>query len=284
MNRNIRILAVALVAGLGPVLPAQAQYYYKDIINNKEVIAEMGRLKEQKIKAIKVTSLESNGMESEGFFCVKKLNRSYTEMEVNTSTSTSYPNIFTSLFSKEGLLTETIDSSEVSATHTTYTYDNQQRLTRISSITRFAEDENGDNEVDMTSEDHTYEYGAGKSPVKMTLVKNNKDTVNILFQPDESGNVAIEKNSRTAEIYYYYYDAKGRLTDVVHGYAGNKKLVPDFKFEYNSAGLIAQMITSEKEGAFFFTWKYNYDGLLRIRERCYSKEGSLMGSAEYEYK
>lgn len=283
MNRNIRIQAAALlVMGFTSALSVKAQYYYKDIINNNDVMTELARLKEQKVRTVKVISMESNGMESEGFFCEKKLNRSYTEMEVNTSTSTSYANTFTSLFGKDGLLNETIDSSEVSATHTYYTYDNQQRLTRINSITHFAEDE--DNEMDITSEDHIYEYNAGKAPSKMTLIKNRKDTIYILFQADESGNVAIEKNSRTAEIYYYYYDSKNRLTDIVHGYATNKKLVPDFKFEYNNAGLLVQMIASEKEGAYFFTWKYNYEGPLRIRERCYSKEGSLMGSAEYEYK
>lgn len=282
MIRKQGLQAVAfLIIITAATVPASAQYYYKDIVNNKEVIAELARLKEQKIRHVKVTSLESNGMESEGFFCEKTINRSYTEMEVKTSTSSSYPNIFTSEFNKQGLLTQTIDSSEVSATRTRYTYDNEQRLTRISSVTRFEEEEG--NEIDMTTEEHIYEYGP-VNLAKMTHIKNNKDTTFILFQTDEDGNVAIEKNSRTAEIYYYYYNRKKQLTDIVHGYANNKKLVPDYKFEYNNLGLITQMIASEKEGAYFFTWKYNYDGNLRIRERCYAKEGGLMGSAEYTYK
>lgn len=277
-----KLLPALLLTGFTVLasVDTQAQYFYKDIINNREVVAEMARLKEQKMRTVNVISLESNGMESEGFFCQKKINKGFTEMEVFTSTSTSYPNLFTSIFSKEGMLKQTIDSSEVSATNTTYTYDNSGHILRISSVTNFADNE----ELDVVSEDHIYEYNSKGTATKLTVIKNNKDTTNILFQPDDNNQVAIEKNSRTAEIYYYYYDSKGRLTDIVHGYAGNPKLVPDYKFDYNAAGQVTQMIASEKEGAFFFTWKYNYDGGLRSRERCYSKEGTLLGSAEYSYK
>ena len=64
----------------------------------------------------------------------------------------------------------------------------------------------------------------------------------------------------------------------------NQKMLPDYIFEYNNAGLIAQMTTTEEGGSYYFIWRYTYDNGLRIREKCYSKEKRLMGTIEYEYK
>lgn len=226
----------------------QAQYYYKDILSNKELQAETARLKEQKIHTINVISLESDGRESEGFFCQKKFNKSYSESVLKTSTSTSYNNYYTSRFTKEGLLKQTTDSSEVSSTTANYIYDDKQQLIKIESSTNFAAEDNDDN----NSEEHIYEYENGL-PKKLWVIINNKDTSLYLFKTDESNNIGIEKNAKTGDIYYYYYDSKKQLTDVVHAYASKKTLIPDYKFEYNSSGLITQMVASEKEGAYYFT-------------------------------
>ena len=279
MKLNQLMKVTMVIAGLLAITTANAQYYYKDIHSTKELLDEVARLKEQKLRTINVTSLESDGTESEGFFCQKKFNRNYTEAVLTTSTSTSYNNYFTSYFTKDGLLTQTVDSSEVGSTTANYTYNGKQQLIKISSSTNFASDENDDN----NSEQHLYDYENGQLK-SLLVVRNNKDTVSIAFMPDENNNIGIEKNVKTGDIYYYYYDVKNRLTDVVHTYDAKKTLVPDYKFSYNSSGLVAQMIASEKEGAYFFVWKYTYENGLRTMERCYSKEGRLTGSVEYEYK
>ncbi len=267
-------IAIAVTAS-----QAQAQYYYKDILSNKELQAETQRLKEQKIHTVNITSLESDGRESEGFFCQKKFNKNYSESELKTSTSTSYNNYFTSRFTKEGLLKQTIDSSEVASTTANYIYDDKQQLIKIESSTNFAAEDNDDN----NSEQHIYEYENGL-PTKLWVIINDKDTSLYLFKTDENNNIGIEKNAKTGDIFYYYYDTKKQLTDVVHSYAAKKTLIPDYKFEYNGAGLVTQMVASEKEGAYFFTWRYSYENGLRTMERCYNKEGRLTGSVEYQYK
>lgn len=278
--KSIQQPAILFFLIISVVKTTNAQYYYKDILNNKEVLLELSRLKEQKIKIVKVTSLEANGLPSEGFFCEKKINKNYTEVEVFTKTSTSYPNTFTSLFSKEGVLQQTTDSSETVTTRSFFSYDSNGRLVNIQSASYFTDDEYGAN----ITEKHSYQYNRESILEQLLIVKNNKDTTLVLFMPDENKNTAVEKNTRTGEIYYYYYDEKNRLTDIVHTYNYQKNFFPDYKFEYNTAGLVSQMITTEKEGAYFFTWKYNYDMGLRVRERCYAKEGGLLGSVEYEYK
>ena len=60
--------------------------------------------------------------------------------------------------------------------------------------------------------------------------------------------------------------------------------MPDFLFEYNSAGQVTQMITTE-EGISnnYFTWKKTYNDGLRIIEKCFSKEKELLGYFEFEY-
>jgi hypothetical protein len=270
-----------VIAAMLVVKAGYAQYYYKDVIINNQLAAEMARLKEQKIKTVNITSLEDNGVESEGFFCQKKISKNYTEVEINTRTATSYPNTFTSTFSKDGLLLQSVDSTEAASTTAIYTYNDKQQLIKIVSSSHFASDDYADN----TTEQHLYQYDANGLLSRLLVINNNKDTAEFLFKADDNNNIAIEKSVKTGDIYYYYYDRKNNLTDVVHTYNDRRnKLIPDYKFDYNSAGLITQMVASEKEGAYYFTWKYSYDNGLRTMERCYTKEGRLTGSVEYAYK
>ena len=275
IKKNIIILFAIIISST-----ASAQYYYDDIVNNKQILADLAILKEKKIKGIKVTSMEANGEESEGFTCQKKINRDFTEVEIYTATNESYPNTFISYFTKAGLLQKTVDSSEAGATTIDYIYDAANRLISINSSKHFATDD----DAGVVVEQHLYKYDAAGILEQMTLVKNSRDTTLYFFQPDEKGNVAIEKNSKTAEIYYYYYNTKNQLTDIVHSYNYQKKLFTEYAFEYDYAGHLVKMVTSEKEGAYYFTWRYNYEDGLRIGERCYSKEGKIMGSVEYKYK
>jgi YD repeat-containing protein len=257
-----------------------AQYYYNDIVNNKQVLTELATLKEKKINGVKVISMEATGEETEGFTCQKKINRDFTIVEIYTETNESYPNTFTSYFNKAGLLLKSVDSSEAGATTIDYRYDASGRLISLNSSKHFATDD----DAGVVIEQHLYQYNDAGILEKMTLVKNYRDTTLYDFQADESGNIAIEKNSKTGEDYYYYYNSRNQLTDMVHRYSYQKKLFPEYAFEYDDAGQLIKMITTEKEGAYYFTWRYNYENGLRVNERCYAKEGRIMGSVEYKYK
>jgi hypothetical protein len=118
----------------------------------------------------------------------------------------------------------------------------------------------------------------------MQKIKNEKDTLTILFSADENGNITLEKDTKNGTKYYYYYDAKNRLTDIVPETEYTKALKPDYIFEYNNAGLLTQMTAVEEGSSHYFIWKYSYDNGLRTKERCYSDERKLMGSIEYSYK
>ena len=276
MIRELFVTGFAMVLALS----SHAQYYYKDIVSNKQLLTELAQLKEQKIRSVKVSSFEDDGSPSDGFTVEKQINRNYTSIETFTRSNVTGPSLFTSRFTKDGLLIQTVDSSDLAVNTSNYFYDDKRRIKSIQSHLR-------SNDDDFTSdirEDHNYEYDENGLLLRMKRVKNGSDTTIILFSPDEKNNVSIEKDTKTGKNFYYYYDSKNRLTDVVHLNPYNQKMLPDYVFEYNQAGQISQMTTTEEGGSYYYIWKYTYDSGLRIREKCFSKERRLMGTIEYEYK
>ena len=118
--------------------------------------------------------------------------------------------------------------------------------------------------------------------------KNNIEVSTINFTVDDKGNI-IDEEEITKGVkgkkYLYYYDDKNRLTDVVHYNARAKRLLPDYMYEYTTAGQIKQMTTTEDNISNYFIWIYTYnDQRLRVSEKCYSKERRILGSIQYEYK
>lgn len=274
MIKRILAAVVLLISTVG----VHAQYYFKDIVSNTQLMADMKAYKENKVKKITLKSFEDNGSESEGFFCEKKLNRDYTKTELFTRADIAAASLFTSTFDKGGNLLTTYDSSLLSVTEIKYRYNDQQKISSIFSLVRSKDD--FDNSI---SEEHIYTYENNK-PVKMARVKNGRDTTDILFSLDDNGNVAIEKDTKNGTKFYYYYDAKNRLTDIVQENEYSKNLKPDYVFEYNNAGLITQMTAVEEGSKNYFVWKYSYENGMRTKERCFTDERRLMGSIEYEYK
>jgi hypothetical protein len=285
-----------LVLPLAFLQHAAAQFYYKDIVINRQLMAELAVLKEQKIHTIRVKSFDREDEPSEGFFCEKKLKKDYSKFETVTRSYATPASVLTSYFNEKGQLVQSVDSTEIAVGYSNYSYDSRGNLTAIGSGSRSADD---DYSVDA-AETHLYYYNDNNQPVKLVKVKNNKDSVVINLILDEKGNVIEEKNTATNKSYYYYYDAKNRLTDVVYFNSSLRKLLPVLMFEYNQLGQPVQMITGEEGSVFYYTWKYTYENGLKIREKCYyNKKGdplirdpgngfggprNLQGIIEYEYR
>jgi hypothetical protein len=275
---------------------AAAQFYYNDIVINKQLMSELALLKAQKIHTIKVKSFDRPDEPSEGFYCEKKLKRDYSQFETVTRSYATPPSVLTSYFNQKGQLVQSVDSTDISVGYTNYAYDSRGNIISIGSGSRSADD---DYSIDA-AETHFYYYDDNNHPVKLVKVKNNKDSVVINLTLDEKGNVIEEKNTATGKSYYYYYDAKNRLTDVVYFNSSLRKLLPVLMFEYNQLGQPVQMITAEEGSIFYYTWKYTYENGLKIREKCYyNKKGdplirepgngfgaprNLQGIIEYEYR
>src|ERR1700712_3610526 len=110
MNKKIW-MAILLLATLTPL--AKAQYYYKDLISNKQAQQEKAVLKEQKIRTIEVHSFEGDKTPSEGFFCEKKITKDYRKIETYTRAYTAGKSLVTSYYDNKGLLLQSTDSSDI---------------------------------------------------------------------------------------------------------------------------------------------------------------------------
>ena len=277
MRKPILIILLLLTA----VTFAEAQYYYKDIISNKQILAERKVLKEQKIRNILVHSFEGNSEPSPGFFCEKKISKDYRRLETYTKSNITGKSLLTAFYNDNDQIIQSTDSSDLSVTTSLYQYDDKGNITIITSNSH----SNDDDFTTRLVEDHQYEYDAKGRPVKMLRIRNQKDSSNVIFTLDENGNVTDENDmGKNGKHYYYYYNDKKRLTDIVKFNVVKNKLLPDFMFEYNSAGQVTQMVTVEEGiSGDYYTWKYVYNDGLRIIEKCFSKENILLGYFEYEY-
>ncbi len=278
MNKPFLISALFLIAF---TTGSNAQYYYKDIVSNRQVLAERLTLKEQKIRNILVHSFEGNREPSPGFYCEKKLSKDYRKVETYTKSNISGKSLLTARYNNKDQLIQSIDSSELSVTSSTFYYDEKGNLDNIIAYSHSNDDDFKTSLIEV----HQYSYDAKGKPVKMLRIVNKKDTSEVVFIQDEHGNIIDENDEgKNGKHYYYYYNDRHRLTDIVKFNVVQAKLVPDFMFEYNTAGQVTQMVTVE-EGISndYYTWKYVYNDGLRIIEKCFSKENILLGYFEYEY-
>lgn len=258
-----------------------AQYYYKDIVSNKQAMAERAEIKAQKIRTIKVHSFEGDKEPSPGFFCEKKLSKDFRKVETYTRSNISGKSLFTAIYNDKEQLIQSSDSSDLSVTTSFYEYDEKGNVSAISSYSHSSDDDFSTRLTEL----HQYLYDEQNRPQKMLRIMNSKDSSFTIFSLDQRGNVIDENDmGKNGKHYYYYYNDKNRMTDIVKFNVVKNKLLPDLMFEYNSTGQVTQMITVE-EGIQnnYYTWKYIYNDGLRIIEKCFSKENVLLGYFEYEY-
>jgi len=275
---KIFIASVLLLFVLAPSL--RAQYFYKDIITVKQAARDIADYKQSAKRQIKIKSFEPNGIESENFFCEKKINKNYTKASLYTRTDISSQALLESYYNADGLLIRSYDSSEFVVSNTYYEYNSNQQLTQTTFLSKSSDDDF----LNSIKEVHQYEYNAENKLESMMRIKNEIDTFLVAFSLDEHQNVAVEKDNKTSTTYYYYYDEQNRLTDVVHAVDYKEKLVADYVFEYNTAGQIVQMTNTEPGTNNFNVWKYVYENGLRTTERVFTKDGDLMGKIIYEYQ
>jgi YD repeat-containing protein len=259
-----------------------AQYYHKDIVNNKQAFADKILLQEQKIRDVMVHSFEGDKSPSKGFFCKKEISKNYRTISTYTKSDISNKSLLISYYDETGLLIKSVDSSSISSATSTYVYDANGNLISILSQSRSYDDDF----ATTLSEVRQYSYNGKNKPTQLLRIKNGQDSVLIDFLQDEKGNITDEiEPGKNGKHYYYYYDDKNRLTDIVQYNVVKAALVPDFIFEYNRQNQVTQMIAVEEGmSGNYYVWQYIYnDEGLKIIEKCLSKERVLLGYFEYEY-
>ena len=261
---------------------AKAQYYHKDIVNNKQAFTDKVLLQEQKIREVMVHSFEGDKSPSKGFFCKKEISKNYKTIATYTKSDISNKSLLTAYYDENGWLIKSVDSSAISSAISTYEYDAKGNVVSISSVSRSYDEDF----ATTLSEVRKYSYNGKNKPTQLLRIKNSNDSTLIDFLQDEKGNITDEiEPVKNGKHYYYYYDDKNRLTDIVQYNVVKAALVPDFIFEYNRQGQISQMIAVEEGmSGNYYVWQYIYnDEGLKIIEKCLSKERILLGYFEYEY-
>jgi hypothetical protein len=256
-----------------------AQYYYSDIIGNKQTNQQLSLLKKQKIKEVSAVSFESNNQPSPDFSLTQHINADYTTVFTRTLSATLQSALIATYANDK--LIKSADSSSGAINITEYSYDSVGNLILVASTSN---DEDGSFSV---AEKHVWQYNAKGQPLQMLKIKNGTDTTVIEIILDSTGKVIEEKwkkNNRINETYFYYYDGLNRLTDIVRYNRKAKALLPDFLFEYDEKGLLRQMVQVQNGTTGHLTWKYQYAANgLKQREYCYNKNKQLLGKFEYKY-
>lgn len=280
--KNICMIRIAFISSLMIICfnYCAAQYYYKDILNTQNTSSELIKYKNATIAKVKLSSFEADGTITKDFFCEKKISKDYKKTTLLSLDAELGKSIFETYYNEKNNIIKTVDSSEQFSCTTNFIYDENNRL--FSAISHSSSHD--DDFINNSIEAHQFEYDQKGNPKRLLIIKNQKDTTVILFSCNEKGQVIVEKDTKTAFKYYYYYDDKNHLTDVVHMSEYNIKPTPDYIFEYNSNDEITQMITSGEQKANSMIWKYDYENGLRIKERYFSSSKKYLGKIEYQYQ
>lgn len=259
---------------------AHSQHYYNDIVMTGDIIKKRALYQQNKVKAVRMTSFDNNNQPIEGFGGSQTVSNNFATITTETTTSLSGKDETTHYFNDKGQLTQSIDTSDGNKVIIQYTYDANNLITGILSLSLSPGGYS-------TREQHLWYYKDGK-PDKMLKIKNGTDTTIVNFKLDEKGNVAEERSVHAGTeqpTVYYYYDDKNRLTDVVRYNNRAKRLLPDYMFEYDADGRMSTMLVTTEGGADYQKWYYRYnDKGLKQKDECYAKNKMLIGKVEYEYQ
>ena len=257
-----------------------SQFYYNDLLANRQTNQRYQQLLEKGIKKVTITSYDGNTPESAGFTAEQTLDPKKGLLVTRTQTSQTGDTRIESRYNEKGWLISSRDTAQNASSQSSYSYNPNRQLIRLESSSR------SDNIT--TTEIHNWTYNEAGLPQSMQRIRNQADTTTVSFVYDERGNLVEEKALRAnlpAITYYYYYDAKNRLTDIVRFNVKAQRLLPDYIFEYNENDQLKKMTMVPEGTNAYEQWFYQYlpNGLRRM-ELVYNKQQQLMGKVEYDYE
>ncbi len=274
----MRYLFALLFSGIA--LIANGQYYYNDILSTELTNKQFLLIQNNNIKSMKAFSFDADETQTEGFSLEMEINKQQQQIVTKSSVNNT-PSLLTSIY-KNNLLHKTINNAARVETTTTYEYNTKGLLQKLTTLT-----------VDtfmnsILTEEHLWLYDLNNKIKAMKRVKNGTDTTHIEFDYDEFGNIGEEnwkKNGRVVETYYYYYNAKNQLTDIVRFNSRAKRLLPDYLFEYDSTGKVSSMtqVSTGSSSYVIFQYYYNEKGM-KEKELILNKLKQPVARIEYGYR
>lgn len=260
-------------------IKADCQYYYADIAGTKQTNQQYKLMRAFQIKRINAVSFEG-GQPSKDFLMEQIVTDDGRRIITHSASAGSMESYFISHY-QNNKVNKTIDSSNNAINTVMYRYDNAGKIVSTSATSK---------DFDKTfsnEERHIWSYNEKGLPEKMIKIKNQTDTTFVTFAY-ENDNVAEEKwtkSNRTIETYYYYYNEKKQLTDIVRFSRKAKTMLPDYIFEYDGKGRIAQMTQTQSGSANYLVWRYTYnENGMKEKEIVFNKQKEMLGRIEYQYQ
>lgn len=258
---------------------SDAQYYYSDIIGTKQSNQQYKMLRAYQYKRVDATSYDHN-QPSKDFLLEQTITDDGRKIITHSASIGNMESYFISNY-QNNKVSKTVDSGNNAINTVVYEYDNAGKVTSTSATSK-------DFDGTFTNEErHLWRYNEKGLPDTMVKIRNKTDTTLITFIYDED-NVAEErwsKNNRGIETYYYYYNPKKQLTDIVRFNRKAKAMLPDYMFEYDAKGRITQMTQTQSGSANYLVWKYTYnENGLKEKEIVFNKQKEMLGRIEYKYQ
>jgi len=260
------------------------QFFFQDIVTAGNTSKNYLLLKTGKVKKATVTSIEPDGNETENFSIVQLVEAPKGQLTTITTSGMTGTSMLITNFNAKDLPVKITDSSTNTVNTVSYNYDAGGKLLLLSSQSH----EPGDTNRYTIREDHQFTYNTAGQLVKMLKVKDQYDTLIVVFVPSENGLPGEEqwfKKNRKIETWYYYYDDKARLTDIVRFNTTAQKMLPDYVFEYNANGQLSQQTVVQPGTNFYRLWLYDYDDKgLKKSETIFNKGKEQEGRIIYSYE
>jgi hypothetical protein len=202
----------------------------------------------------------------------------------NTRSGMTGASTMITTFNTQGMPVSISDSTPNTVNDVRYSYDASGKLLRVSSSSHEPEDTNNY----RLSEEHLFTYDAQGQLVKMMKIKDRFDTLSVVFIPAEKGLPGEEqwwRKGQKIETWFYYYDAKNQLTDIVRYNATARKMLPDYIFEYDENDRMSQQTVIQPGTNFYRVWIYEYnDNGLKKAETIFKKGKEQEGRILYAYE
>lgn len=268
-------------------LSLRAQYYYNDIIGTMETNRQMQTYLANKVKMVSASGYTPQGSKATDFSETQEIMENGKALKITTIANLNRTVYYNRFDAQNGLISIT-DSVLGVESITSYEYDKEGRIISVQNTVKDPE-----NEIDQ-SELHKWSYNKEGKPEKMWRIINSNDSLEIRFVPDENGNpgeeISYRKGKETDRL-YYYFDEKGRITDIVRYNEKIRKLVPDNIISYDDNGRVLQIITStpgDKYGKITWVgyqiWRYVYNEQgLKTAEALFNNEQEMTGRIKYSY-
>lgn len=275
MKKSVLLLTFILVFHF-----ANAQFYYNDVVDLKASNKTYANLVKNNVQEITATSMESDNTPAAGFAYSKILKDNgavaitHTVLETG-GVSDDYDNY------TNGLISKSQDVADSVSTIVEYTYDNEGKILTVKTQT-------DDTTMDTHSTELHQWFYTGSVPDSMLRIKNGGDTTVIQFKKDGNQNIAEElwlKRGRLIEHYFYYYNDKNLLTDIVRFNTKAQQMLPDYMFEYNEDATISQLTQIPQGSSDYVIWQYIYDERgLKTKDVLFDKHKQLLGTINYTYR